>query len=95
MSIRSLTKKGYNVFFGGDRARIVLNGKTIFIAELSGKLYEVVLYMANDEYAGFIDAQINKDLWHHRLGHLNVADMKRMSEREMVRGMEKLKQRIK
>lgn len=91
MSIRSLTKKGFKIVFEGDRAHITLNGKTIFVAELSGKLYEVVLYTANDEYAGFVGGQINKDLWHHRLAHLNVADMKRMFEREMVRGIEKLK----
>lgn len=91
MSIRSLTKRGYKVIFGGDQAQITFNGKTIFIAELSGKLYEVILYVANDKYAGFVDEQINKDLWLHRLAHLNSADIKRMHEQGMVRGIEKLK----
>lgn len=82
MSIRSLTKKGYVVKFDGDTAHVSLDGKTKFVANANGKLYETVFHVDDAGFAGLSgedNAQkVCQNLWHFRLGHLNAADMKKL-----------------
>lgn len=75
-------------------ARASLNGEIIFIAHAVNKLYEVIFYIDRDAFAGFSGEKISNNIsskyWHHRLGHLNFADMKKLADRKMVNGLEKL-----
>lgn len=72
-------------------AYIYLNDEIKFIARINGKLYEVVLFKAESESACEADAEhallAEQNLWHFRLGHLNVADMKRLIDKQMVGGI--------
>lgn len=93
MSIPSLTKKGYKIKFDGDFAYVSFNGKTQFTAKANGKLFEVILYKNKNEFACIGNERVydSQNLWHFRLGHLNINDMKRLINQEMVNGLDKLK----
>lgn len=94
MSIRNLTQHGYTVVFEGDKATVSHNGKPQFIAHTNGRLYEVNFQLENDVFAGISgEAKINtvtQNLWHFRLGHLNLADMQKMIRKEMALGMDSI-----
>lgn len=92
MSIRSLTKRGYRVVFEGDTAEVSFNGDQTFIARVRGKLYEVDFNLVQGEFAGLSGEQNSmQNSWHFRLGHLNVNDMKKLVDRKMAHGLDKLK----
>lgn len=92
MSIRALTKGGFKVVFEGDFANIIFNGVTQFVGQINGKLYEVNFQIQPNVFAGVASGndlnKLTQDLWHYRLGHLNVFDMKRMVKHKMVKGIE-------
>lgn len=92
MSIRALTKKGFKISFEKNCAYVAFNGKTIFVAKASGKLYEVNFHIRRNVFAGVADDdslnKLSQNLWHFRLGHLNVFDMKRMIKFKMIDGIE-------
>lgn len=91
MSIRSLTKKGYRIAFEGDYAYASINRQTKFVAHTNGKLYEVVLHVDKNVFAGISGEsnmhKISQVLWHFRLGHLNTFDMKRLINHQMADGI--------
>lgn len=94
MSIRNLTKNGYEVLFKGDKAIVTSNGKIQFVAHAKGKLYEVKFQLDKDAFAE-ISGEANSNsatqsLWHFRLGHLNAQDMQKLIGKQMVRGIDKL-----
>lgn len=92
MSIRSLTKRGYRVVFDGDTAEVSLNGDQKFVARLYGKLYGVDFNLVQYEFAGLSGERNSmQNSWHFRLGHLNVNDMKKLVDRKMAHGLDKLK----
>lgn len=94
MSIRSLTKKGYRILFEGDYAYASVNGQTKFAAHANGRLYEVVLHVDQSIFAGFSDEnnihRVSQSLWHFRLSHLNVFDMKSLIDYQMIDGISKI-----
>lgn len=94
MSISKLVSNGYKVEFIGQKAYISKNNKIIFGARLNGKLYEVVFHLDNNLFAEYtgekILQNISQNLWHFRLGHLNIHDMKKMVVHNMVVGLDKL-----
>lgn len=92
LSIRCLTQKGYNVIFDENCARVSLKGKPKFIARANGRLYEVVFAVKQSGFAAISDrAEIgNQNLWHFRLGHLNVNDMKRLMNQNKLNGVQKI-----
>lgn len=73
---------------------VSLNGKTVFVAEVVGRLYELTFDLILKEFAGVSYesnyANSTQKSWHFRLGQLNVADMKKLIDRKMVRGLDKL-----
>lgn len=95
MSIRQLTDKGYKVTFNGDVAFISKNDKNVFAARRNGQLYLTTLHIERSVFAGIADMEkltkASQNLWHFRLGHLNVNDMKKMVNKNMATGLEKLK----
>lgn len=89
LSIRKLIGKNYSVNFDGDIARISNgNNDTMFIGKLNGKLYEVHFSINKSSFAGITSGEKNFNLWHFRLGHLNLNDMKRMISNGMVNGLQ-------
>lgn len=98
MSIRQLTGKGYEITFNGDVAFVSRNGKRMFAAHRDGQLYRATFYVERSVFAGIADAEglskASQNLWHFRLGHLNANDMKKMLNRGMVTGLDKLKVNI-
>lgn len=99
MSIRSLTKKGYRIVFEGDCAHVSVNKKTKFVAHTNGKLYEVVLHVNRNAFAGISGKnnlhKFSQSLWnskfvHFGLGHLNTFDMKKLIDNQMADGMDKV-----
>lgn len=94
MSIRSLTKKGYRIVFEGDCAYASINGKTQFVANANGRLYEVVMHIDRSVFAGISGEnninKISQHLWHFRMAHLNARDMAKIVNRKMAIGLEKV-----
>lgn len=93
MSIRSLCQKGYRIVFEGDYAYASIGGKVKFIGRVNGKLYEVILHVDNNVFAGFTGEKtlhkISHSLWHFRLAHLNATAMKKLVNR-MADGLDKV-----
>lgn len=92
LSIRCLAKKGYSVVFDDDCAHVSLNGKTKFIARPNGRLYEVTFPVKEGGFAAITNKEEagNQNLWHFRLGHLNVNDMKRLVNQNKLNGVSKI-----
>lgn len=93
MSIRSLTKRGFRIVFQDDVAEVTKDGRKIFAARALDRLYEVDFQIERSEFAGVIGEHFsNKSqfAWNFRLCHLNVADMKKLVDKNMVLGIEKL-----
>lgn len=67
----------------------------MFVANRNGMLYEASFQVEKNPFAGITEEgnsnQFSQNLWHSRLCHLNVNDMKKMITNEMVTGLEKLK----
>lgn len=93
MSIRRLTRNGYKVVFENDDATVMKNDAIIFIARAKPNgLYEVELQIEHSIFAGIAGEKnvnrITQDLWHFRLGHVNVCDLKKMIHNKMVNGID-------
>lgn len=95
MSIGKLCDRDYEVTFTKHGARISKDGQVQFTANRNGSLYEVEFQVKKDAFAGVADEWSRKkqiqSLWHQRLCHLNVFDMKKLITQEMVTGIEKIK----
>lgn len=95
LSIRSMTRHGIRVIFNDDFAYAMLEKKIIFVARAVNKLYEVNFSIEKGEFAGLTKAE-NKTIssqkfWHFRLAHLNMADIKKLVDGDMVNGIGGLK----
>lgn len=93
MSIRRLTRNGYKVVFENDDATVMKNDAIIFIARAKPNgLYEVELQIEHNIFAGIAGEKnvnrLTQDLWHFRLGHVNVCDLKKMIHNKMVNGID-------
>lgn len=72
---------------------MIKNNQTVFAAQMNGKLYEVILYKANIQSVclSYNETNAEQNLWHFRMGHLNVNDMKRLIDHNMASGLDKIK----
>lgn len=87
MSVARLCDKGYEVIFRKNEATVYKDGKTVFVANRNGMLYEAS-FQVEKAFAGVADGD-NQKLWHSRLAHLNVYDMKKLITNDMASGLEK------
>jgi hypothetical protein len=84
LSVSTVTRLGSEVTFELDHCRLSKNGKTIITATRHGSLYRVNKTEINDHDAAqalssFSDtASKELSLWHSRLGHLNVGDLRKL-----------------
>lgn len=94
LSIRKLVEKGYVIKFEEEIAHISLGDEVQFVAKRNGNLYEVEFHVRQNIFAGIANesnlGKLSRNLWHFRLAHLNAADMKTMTTRKMVDGLDKI-----
>lgn len=87
ISVSKITDKGHEVHFRKNEAVIVKNnGEEWLRAKRYGNLY----YINIEQYqTNKIDSEnySDIDLWHYRMGHLNEHDLKNMSIKDKVHGM--------
>ncbi|GLI63718.1 hypothetical protein VaNZ11_006772, partial [Volvox africanus] len=100
VSVSSLTDKGFNVLFNQSEARITRGNISIVAAHCTPGLYKFMSsasQVAADfaSLAKFPDAPTflaseakSASLWHRRLGHLGLMNMKRLVQEGMVKGLE-------
>ena len=88
LSVRALTNREATVEFEADKCKISRNSKVLGIGELRGKLY--FLKQFSSEQANSAENISNLDLWHCRYGHLGVDNLVKLSDRNMVDGMDKI-----
>eukprot|EP00794_Sanderia_malayensis_P017095 gene17095-18816_t len=86
LSVRAMTNLDALVEFAGDECKISRNGKLLAIGQLVGKLY--FLKLASDIHVNLVKNSISeKQLWHNRLGHLGMDNVKQLAKDNMVKGM--------
>lgn len=94
MSIGKLCDKGFEVTFTKHGATISKDGQEQFTANRNGSLYEIEFQVEKDAFAGVADEEsrnkLAQSLWHQRLCHLNVFDMRKLIVQDMVTGIEKI-----
>jgi len=89
ISVSQLTKKGVKIAFTDDAAEFYQDGILIGIAEKWNKLYKLI---QSGKYLDFGLLLSKKDdtataLWHHRLEHLHLLAVLKMSNTEVASGM--------
>jgi transposase InsO family protein len=87
LSVSSVTDNGYTVTFGKDRATINRKDGTIVLT--ATKRDHLYVVNKREESAALVGENNVQELqkWHQRYGHLNVADLKKMKNEDMVLGM--------
>ena len=95
-SVRSVTKRGFNVSFIGDQVKIT-HGKKIVTTgtSVSDNLYALNVKHASVEdfsptvaMAALTNNKPNPiDVWHKRLGHSNFSSIKKMAAEHLVEGL--------
>ena len=86
LPVRAMAKLEALVEFSASECKITRNEKLLAIGKLAGKLY--FLMLASIEHVHLAESSIcDKQLWHHRLGHLSMEDVKKLSKDNMVHGM--------
>ena len=86
LSLPVIIENGADVLFRGDICQLTVNNKKYNIGHRCGKLFklnselETCCLAKNNEVESF-------ELWHLRYGHLNHHDVKLLSDKNMVHGM--------
>eukprot|EP00794_Sanderia_malayensis_P011553 gene11553-biopygen9222 len=88
LSLPSLTEKGVEVQFKGQSCKLVINYKVYNIGHKHGKLYKLNLEPENTCCYASTKATDDLSLWHNRFGHLGYDNLKMLSDKSMVDGME-------
>jgi len=69
LSVSKITEKGYNVLFMMDECAI-MDGRNIVVAK--GQRCDGVYQLVSSKKKAMVATTENYNLWHRRLGHLNV-----------------------
>ena len=85
-SVPAATASGAEVHFDNEKCIVLKNGKFL---ELGHKMHGKRLYRINTsfEYAAVAEAT-SQDLWHYRLGHLNMSYIDQLVKKELATGIE-------
>ena len=95
-SVRSATRRGFNVSFIGDEVKIMCGKKTVTTGtSLSENLYSLnIKHTSVDDFSTLTAMAALTDgrpqpihTWHKRLGHLAVSTIKKMASENMVDGL--------
>lgn len=92
-SVRSANRFGGEIRFIGDKCHIYNNrGKICGTGCICGKLYKLrCKSMSHEEKANIANRVDDIDLWHQRMGHLNLQQMKQAVCKELVTGLKPFK----
>lgn len=88
LSVSQITKNGYKVTFHENHAEVERkDGKIVLTAERKNELY--LVYDSAQQEALFTTNNSDDSLrrWHERYGHLNVSDLKKLYNNNMVTGI--------
>eukprot|EP00794_Sanderia_malayensis_P011867 gene11867-biopygen9507 len=88
LSLPSMTEKGVEVQFKGQSCKVVINDNVYNIGHKHGKLYKLNLEPENTCCYASTKATDDLSLWHNRFGHLGYDNLKMLSDKSMVDGME-------
>ena len=86
LSVGTMTTKGAEVLFDNDKCIVHKDGRSITIGHAVGKK----LYLLNNvrDQATFVNNAVpSSELWHYRLGHLNMAYVEQLIKGDLVSGM--------
>ena len=89
MSVRVLTDRGFNITFDGDKCVVVTktDGKSAAVGMRDGgSLYYLHVESAPTECA-HVAAQADVNLWHSRLGHVCDKVLEKMTNEDVVKGV--------
>ena len=88
LSLSSIIEKGAAVEFKGKSCTITIDEKSYTIGHKHGKLYKLNLIPKDETcYLGKANSEESLSLWHLRYGHLGYDNVKLLSNKEMVDGM--------
>ena len=93
-SVRCALRKGCEIhFLQNEKAFIEKDGQVLVEATIdkSNNLFRCHSISSTPSVAALATAEQSAHLWHERLGHLALRNMKLMAHREMVKGLPKLK----
>ncbi|CAK9800955.1 Retrovirus-related Pol polyprotein from transposon TNT 1-94 [Anthophora plagiata] len=86
ISVPKVVDSGRQVLFTKTQARVINpDGVTIAVANREGNLF----VMRSMAHSTALASQDNDEIleWHRRLGHLNETDLRKLKEKDMVRGL--------
>ena len=89
VSVSMFDDNGATVIFKNGTCVIIAGGKRFVFGEKVGKLYRVRTGVVAESCNLTVSnpSKNSLELWHLRLGHLNVQDVKRLSTEKMVEGL--------
>ncbi|XP_071051332.1 uncharacterized protein [Onthophagus taurus] len=76
LSVRSLTKKGFLVSFMENKVKIEKDNFEIFANQLNGAYILNLQIRMSDDMVYTSSVHEDRNLWHKRLGHLNIKGLK-------------------
>ena len=88
-SVRAAAERGNTVKFGHSKCWIrKRTGELVGMASLTGKLYHLHCKLVSPipEQASAV-CELEVDLWHQRLGHLNAQHLKDIAQKELATGI--------
>ena len=85
LSVRAMTSLDAVVQFEAEECKIMRNSQVLGVGEIKGKLFILKLIA---EQAHTAKENSDAQLWHCRLGHLGMENVKKLSEKNMVDGMD-------
>lgn len=87
MSIAKMEEAGMEILFKDGAAHILWKNKVLYVAKRCGNTYRVDVVVEKKQFAG-VCAEDDKEIWHNRMGHLNMQDMRKLIAKEMVTGLD-------
>lgn len=84
LSVRKLTKEGFEVYFKNNTCSINKNNKVVALADMLGNLYK----LRTNNKALVVTEKHNRDClhaWHRRLGHRDPESVKKLNIEKHVR----------
>lgn len=89
-SVRRLEEAGLKTVFADGKVSVYKGNRKLITANRVNRLYQLEMKLQTN-FAGVVTNDCDElDLWHRRLGHLNGADVKRLSVGKMADGMSDL-----
>lgn len=94
MSVSKLENNGLTVTFAHNEVKATIKDRVVMIGKKEGSLYLVNMRVENSANYSIHNSLNYKDnlidLWHRRLGHLGIQNLKQLGKSHLVEGMGKL-----